>query len=285
MMVCPSQKKSTTIWIFVSVLQMGSYISSCIISNETVRGLEFRKNKFLTNVTIQERLRHIGDAAFSFCLSLRKIIIPASVDYIGVAAFCKSGLEEVVFKGVPKTIEPSIFIGCNNLKRVLVPKGQKQHFSEVLGIRENLIVEGAESYKDAAPVTKKMEVHSEIKKRINSFSYNNRYFYWKAGDSVALDHVFTGPITFNGNTSYQFRRKVLFIFMHSDIIDSIDHRNEYEIPANAVIFMRKYQEKYNSRTPRIFLFKCDSENVAYFYDEVKLVRANKNSITIKSILR
>ena len=73
--------------------------------------------------------------------------------------------------------------------------------------------------------------------------------------------------------------------MHSDIIDSIDHRNEYEIPANAVIFMRKYQEKYNSRTPRIFLFKCDSENVAYFYDEVKLERANKNSITIKSLLR
>lgn len=264
---------------------MGSYISSCNISNEIVRGLEFRKNKLLTNVTIQERLRHIGDAAFSFCLSLRKIIIPASVDYIGVAAFCKSGLEEVVFKGVPKTIESSIFVGCKHLKKVLVPRGQKQHFCKVLGIDESLIIEGSESYKDVAPETKKIEVRSEVTKRINTFSYNNRYFYWKSGDSVTLNDVFSGPITFNGSTSYQFRRKALFVFMHPDILDGLDSGNEYEIPANAVNFMRRYQEKYNSRTPRIFLFKCDSEDVAYFYDEVKLVRANKNSVTIKSLLR
>ena len=99
-----------------------------------------------------------------------------------------------------------------------------------------------------------------------------------------LNDVFSGPITFNGSTSYQFRRKALFIFMHSDI-DSIDPRNEYEIPANTAFFIRKYQEKYNSRTPRLFLFKCDGGKVAYFYDEVKFVRANKNSITIKSLLR
>ena len=234
---------------------------------------------------LPDNLSFIGDAAFSFCVSLRQICIPASVQFVGVAAFCKSGLEEVVFKGVPKIIEPSIFIGCKNLKRVLVPKGQKQHFCEVLSIDKNLIFEGSESYKVVAPETKKIEVRSEAKKRINSFSYNNRYFYWKAGDSVALDDVFSGPISFNGNTSYQFRRKALFVFMYPDIIDGLDSGNEYEIPANTVNFMRKYQEKYNSRTPRIFLFKCDSEDVAYFYDEVKLVRANKNSITIKSLLK
>ena len=102
---------------------------------------------------------------------------------------------------------------------------------------------------------------------------------------MALDAVFSGPITFNGSTSYQFRRKALFVFMHPDILDGLDSGSEYEIPANAVNFMRRYQEKYNSRTPRIFLFKCDSENVAYFYDEVKLVRANKNNIIVKSLLR
>ena len=167
-----------------------------------------------------------------------------------------------------------------------MPKGQKQHFCEVLGIDKNLIIEGAENYKEEASVSsKKVEVHSEVTKRINTFSYNNRYFYWKAGDSVALHDVFTGPIALNCGTSYQFRRKALFVFMHPDILDGLDSGSEYEIPANAVNFMRKYQEKYNSRIPRIFLFKCDSENVAYFYDEVKLVRANKNSITIKSLLR
>ena len=60
---------------------------------------------------------------------------------------------------------------------------------------------------------------------------------------------------------------------------------EYEIPANTGVFMRKYQEKYSSKSPRIFLFVCNDGKVASFYDEVKVVSANKNSITIKSLLR
>lgn len=256
-----------------------------VVNNDTINSITFRKNKLLSKILLPDNLLFIGDAAFSFCMSLRHICIPASVQFVGVAAFCKSGLEEVVFKGVPKIIEPSIFIGCKHLKKVLVPMGQKQHFCKVLGIDRNLIFEGTESYKDLAPVTKKIEVRSEMTKRINTFSYNNRYFYWKSGDSVTLNDVFSGPITFNGSTSYQFRRKALFVFMHPDILDGLDSGSEYEIPANAVNFMRKYQEKYDSRTPRIFLFKCDGGKVAYFYDEVKLVKANKNGITIKSLLR
>lgn len=256
-----------------------------VVNNDTINSITFRKNKLLSKILLPDNLLFIGDAAFSFCMSLRQICIPASVQFVGVAAFCKSGLEEVVFKGVPKIIEPSIFIGCKHLKKVLVPMGQKQHFCKVLGIDRNLIFEGTESYKDLAPVTKKIEVRSEMTKRNNTFSYNNRYFYWKSGDSVTLNDVFSGPITFNGSTSYQFRRKALFVFMHPDILDGLDSGSEYEIPANAVNFMRKYQEKYDSRTPRIFLFKCDGGKVAYFYDEVKLVKANKNGITIKSLLR
>ena len=256
-----------------------------VVNNDTINSITFRKNKLLSKILLPDNLLFIGDAAFSFCMSLRQICIPASVQFVGVAAFCKSGLEEVVFKGVPKIIEPSIFIGCKHLKKVLVPMGQKQHFCKVLGIDRNLIFEGTESYKDLAPVTKKIEVRSEMTKRINTFSYNNRYFYWKSGDSVTLNDVFSGPITFNESTSYQFRRKALFVFMHPDILDGFDSGSEYEIPANAVNFMRKYQEKYDSRTPRIFLFKCDGGKVAYFYDEVKLVKANKNGITIKSLLR
>ena len=174
-----------------------------VVNNDTINSITFRKNKLLSKILLPDNLLFIGDAAFSFCMSLRQICIPASVQFVGVAAFCKSGLEEVVFKGVPKIIEPSIFIGCKHLKKVLVPMGQKQHFCKVLGIDRNLIFEGTESYKDLAPVTKKIEVRSEMTKRINTFSYNNRYFYWKSGDSVTLNDVFSGPITFNGSTSYQ----------------------------------------------------------------------------------
>lgn len=285
MMVCPSQKKSTTIWIFVSFLQMGSYISSCIISNETVRGLEFRKNKFLTNVTIQERLRHIGDAAFSFCLSLRKIIIPASVDYIGVAAFCKSGLEEVIFEGVPETIEPAVFKGCKNLKRIVVPKGQKKRFCKVLDVDDSIIVEAGEPYKNKeVPVCKPAYKNSHMAKQ-TMLTYNFHDFRWFVGSNVPLDELFSGPTALIGNPSYQFRRKALFVFMQSNIANHLIADAEYEIPANTGVFMRKYQEKYSSKSPRIFLFVCDDGKVASFYDEVKFVRANKNSITIKSLLR
>jgi hypothetical protein len=73
--------------------------------------------------------------------------------------------------------------------------------------------------------------------------------------------------------------------MQSNIANHLRADAEYEIPANTGVFMRKYQERYSSKSPRIFLFVCDDGKVASFYDEVKLVRANKNSITIKSLLR
>ena len=52
-------------------------------------------------MTLPDGLQAIGDAAFSLCDSLRHIEIPASVERIGVAAFCKSGIESILFRGVP----------------------------------------------------------------------------------------------------------------------------------------------------------------------------------------
>ena len=117
------------------------------------------------------------------------------------------------------------------------------------------------------------------------FTYNNYEFKWYVRDKILLDELFSGPTTLIGNPTYQFRRKALFVFMKSDIANKLGQEAEYEIPANTVIFMRKYQKKYISRSPRIFLFVCDDGKMASFYDEVGLVRANKNSITIKSLLR
>ena len=82
--------------------------------------LAHRKQKRLTEANIPDGTVSIGDAAFSLCPLIKQVTIPASVEYIGVAAFCASGLEEVVFLGVPKFLEPSIFAHCERLKRVLV---------------------------------------------------------------------------------------------------------------------------------------------------------------------
>lgn len=116
-------------------------------------------------------------------------------------------------------------------------------------------------------------------------TYNFHDFRWFVGSNVPLDELFSGPTALIGNPSYQFRRKALFVFMQSNIANHLIADAEYEIPANTGVFMRKYQEKYSSKSPRIFLFVCDDGKVASFYDEVKFVRANKNSITIKSLLR
>ena len=264
---------------------MRNYISSCHISSDTVPGLEFRKNEFLTNVVIQEQFRLIGDAAFSFCTSLRKIVIPATVEFIGVAAFCGSGLEEVIFEGVPEIIEPAVFKGCKNLKRIVVPKGQKKHFCKVLDVDDSIILEVGEPYKDKEVLVCKPAFENSHTAKQTSLTYNFHDFRWSFGSNVSLDELFSGPTTLIGNPSYQFRRKALFVFMQSNIANQLRVEAEYEIPANTGVFIRKYKEKYTGKSPRIFLFVCDDGKVASFYDEVMLVRANKNSITIKSLLR
>ena len=252
---------------------------------EIIGAIAFRKCKLLSVVTFPDGFRYIGDSAFSFCTSLKQLSIPESVRFIGVAAFCGSGLEEVFFEGVPQIIEPSVFIGCENLKQIVVPKGQKQHFCKALDVDDSIIVEAGEPYKNKeVPVSKPGYKNSHTTKQ-TTLTYNFHDFKWSVGSNVSLNELFSGPTALIGNPSYQFRRKALFVFMQSNIANHLRADAEYEIPANTVVFMRKYQEKYSSKSPRIFLFVCDDGKVASFYDEVKLVRANKNSITIKSLLR
>ena len=247
--------------------------------------LAYRKRADLTDVNLQKKLQLIGDASFSLCKSLHNIIIPESVKFIGVAAFCGSGLEKVIFEGVPQIIEPAVFKGCKHLKRIVVPKGKKQHFCKVLDVDDSIIVEAGEPYKNKeVPVSKPAYKNSHTAKQ-TMLTYNFHDFKWSVGSNVPLDELFSGPTALIGNPSYQFRRKALFVFMQSNIANHLRADAEYEIPANTGVFMRKYQEKYSSKSPRIFLFVCDDGKVASFYDEVKLVRVNKNSITIKSLLR
>lgn len=252
---------------------------------EILDAITFRKCKQLSIVSFPNGIRYIGDSAFSFCTSLKQLSIPESIKFIGVAAFCCSGLEEVIFEGVPEIIEPAVFKGCKNLKRIIVPKGQKLHFYKVLDIDSSIIFEADESQKpEEKAFTNPIPTNRRLS-RPTTLTYNFNNFKWYVGDNVSLDDLFSGPTVLIGNPSYQFRRKALFVFMHSDIANQLGKEVEYEIPANAVKFMQRYQEKYSNKSPRIFLFVCDDGKKSQFYDEVKLVRANRNSITIKSLLR
>ena len=257
-----------------------NFYNTSIIPN-----IAHRKENNLTDAAITNETVSIGDASFSYCVSLKKVVIPESVIFIGVAAFCCSGLEEVIFEGVPEIVEPGVFKGCKHLKRIVVPKGQKLHFCKVLNVDDSLIFEAGEPYKNKeVPVSKPGYKNSHTTKQ-TTLTYNFHDFKWSVGSNVSLNELFSGPTALIGNPSYQFRRKALFVFMQSNIANHLRADAEYEIPANTGVFMRKYQEKYSSKSPRIFLFVCDDGKVASFYDEVQLVRTNKNSITIKSLLR
>ena len=69
-------------------------------------------------------IERIEERAFYTCESLKQIVLPATVNYVGKEAFkdCES-LETVVFSSNECKIEDNIFEGCQALKRVVLPAG------------------------------------------------------------------------------------------------------------------------------------------------------------------
>ena len=273
-------------------MNMISDITTRIVEAGTrhIASLTFRKCKTLSGVTLPEGLLTIGDAAFSFCSSLRQIQIPASVERIGVAAFCKSGLVTIRFLGIPRMIEADVFDSCWQLKEIVVPSGSRDVFIRKFGFPQDKVIEGRGNAQNMKQITESSpeppKVNHDVQRAIplSRFSYNARYFYWSVGDEVNLRNVFSGPITLSGNLTYEFRRKVLFVFVKSATARTLKQGTVYELPANAVSFARKYQDKYANRPPRILIFVCDDGKTAWVFDEVKLVRINTNTITVSSLL-
>lgn len=256
----------------------------------SVASLTFRKCRSLSNVTLPEGLLTIGDAAFSLCSSLRQIQIPASVERIGVAAFCKSGLVTIRFLGIPRVIEADVFESCWQLKEIVVPCGSRDVFIRKFGLPEDKVIEERGNIQVRKQITSSQEPpksHHFVQKavQLQRFSYNARYFYWSVGDEVNLRNVFSGPITLTGNLTYEFRRRVLFVFVKSSIASTLKQETIYELPADTVSFAHKYQDKYASRSPRILIFVCDDGKTARVYDEVSLVRINTSTIMVRSLLK
>lgn len=282
-----------------------------------VAGIVCRKHNELKSVSLPDGLESIGDAAFSFCTKLKRIAIPASVEHIGVAAFCGSGIEVATFYGVPKDIDNSVFCGCGSLRKILVPAGMKQKMTEALKVDSSIVVEITgdakqvqtdlfgnaihQPQKQAAldfgksqqqaqpnPSTQSSKIELPEAKRVKRIhlSYNYHEFSLKAGDIISIDDLFSGPTNLIGNPSYQFRRRVLFVFVKGTVArDLSDTDSVYDLPANVKSFVYKYKEKYSNRTPRVLVFVCNNDKDLKFYDEVKFLRANQNTITFKSILR
>ena len=258
------------------------------MTDKTIPALACRKRQQLTTADIPDGTTAIGDAAFSLCPQLKQVIIPASVEYIGVAAFCGSGIEKVRFLGIPQIIEKSVFYACKNLKKIIVPKGSlnlfAKHFDRALLSEDNIDASKPSNTAISNSEPTEMDLFGQPIVKRCSLSYNHHDFTWAKGDSVDLAELFSGPTTLIGDPSYQFRRKCLFVFMKGMTAKTITTGTQYAIPANTTNFTRKYREKYGSRSVRIFLFVCDDGMHATFYDEVRHVSTGNNCITIKSTL-
>ena len=89
---------------------------------KTIGDDSFKDCKQLRTLHIPESVSCIKSSAFENCESLVSITIPSSTDCIEWNAFegCTS-LEEVVFaKGAVLEIGEDAFVGCNNLKRIII---------------------------------------------------------------------------------------------------------------------------------------------------------------------
>ena len=67
----------------------------------------------------------IGSAAFSGCIQLKEITIPAAVKEIGGSAFSSSGLEKVTLSEGVEIIGMHAFSYCENLKEIKIPSTVK----------------------------------------------------------------------------------------------------------------------------------------------------------------
>jgi hypothetical protein len=83
----------------------------------------FESSSYLTKITFDDKimLTKIGESAFDYCISLKSITIPASVETIGISAFNFSGLRTISFSAGAKLklIEENAFKSCNLVNLIL----------------------------------------------------------------------------------------------------------------------------------------------------------------------
>ena len=77
----------------------------------------------LSDVKIGTGIKGISDYMFAQTRSLKEIIFPSNITYIGKAAFRGSGLESVIIPDTVKSVEAYAFDGCKNLKKAELGSG------------------------------------------------------------------------------------------------------------------------------------------------------------------
>ncbi len=106
---------------------------------ECIRYGAFRKREDITEIEIGPGLRGLGDKAFEDCISLEKIILPASVERIGDKAFqnCRK-LRCVLLSEGTREISASAFCLCGDLEELYFPSSLRKISSRITSFRSGL---------------------------------------------------------------------------------------------------------------------------------------------------
>lgn len=98
----------------------------------------------VTHITVCNSVKKIDGHAFSGCAELTSISLPESIEEIGPYAF--SGCNRVIVVTIESRritrIGEDLFIGCDALRRMYVPKGERERLLQIgLASYSNMIIE------------------------------------------------------------------------------------------------------------------------------------------------
>lgn len=85
----------------------------------------FAENTFISTITIQKGVRSIGHSAFSGCENLTEVILPNTVEFIGLCAFQKTKITSITIPEGVTGIYTDTFAYCSRLKEVNLPSSIK----------------------------------------------------------------------------------------------------------------------------------------------------------------
>ncbi len=79
----------------------------------------------LSNPQLNENVKIIGDAAFSYTLDLSEVKLPAKLEYLGLSAFSYSGISRMEIPSNITEVPAYCFSDCDSLKSVILHEGVK----------------------------------------------------------------------------------------------------------------------------------------------------------------
>ncbi len=116
----------------------------------TIGEAAFSECSGLKRVILHNGLTAIQDNAFAYCSSLESIELPATLEHIGRAAFTRSGLKSLDIPASVTSLGRNITLDCRNLKSIKVNSANKvfdsrKNCNAIIKTDINLLLEGCRS--------------------------------------------------------------------------------------------------------------------------------------------